>query len=85
MVDVFSKGSCINLFMILRSIYPESIPYHNIDHVITKIDSNFYDINGAVIDTRGYMKLNDFSNRKKRIRKAFKEMYNGELKLRTNE
>ena len=35
MGDIFSYGSCLNLFIILRNIFPEAKPYFNIDHIIT--------------------------------------------------
>ena len=54
MVNIFSNGSCYNFHLILKCVYPESIPYYNIDHIITKIDNIFYDINGSIEDTNGY-------------------------------
>lgn len=82
MVDVFSKGSCINLFMILRSIYPESIAYYNIDHIITKIDDKFYDINGVVFKTENYKEFSANFNTKRKCNKAFMEMYNYQFNLK---
>lgn len=48
MVNIFSFGSCFNFYLILRNVWPESIPYYNINHVITKIDNNYYDISGQL-------------------------------------
>lgn len=48
MVDIYTKGSCLNFFLILHSIYPEAVAYFNIDHIITEIDGVFYDVNGCV-------------------------------------
>ena len=43
MEDIFLNGSCLNLYLILRNIFPEAVPYYNSDHIITKIDDRFYD------------------------------------------
>ena len=48
MIKIFTEGSCFNFYLILRKIYPESIPYYNINHVITKIDGRYYDITGEI-------------------------------------
>lgn len=50
MVDVFTKGSCFNFFMMLRAVYPEAQAYYSQieGHVITKIEEWYYDINGPV-------------------------------------
>jgi hypothetical protein len=48
MVDIYTKGSCMNLFVILRHIYPEAKPYYDGDHIITKIGRKYYDITGEV-------------------------------------
>lgn len=69
---IYTKGSCLNFFLILHSIYPESEPYYNVDHVITKIDNKFYDITGCV-SGKGYSKFSNFYN-KKRISRAFTQM-----------
>ena len=45
-VDVYTKGSCYRFYLILKSVFPESEPWYDIDHVWTKIGDNFYDING---------------------------------------
>lgn len=48
MVRIFSNGSCLNFHLILKKVYPEAIPYSNIDHIISKIDDRYYDITGEV-------------------------------------
>lgn len=45
---IFTEGSCIYLFLLLRQIYPEAIAYSNCNHIITKIDDKYYDITGTV-------------------------------------
>lgn len=49
MIDIFTKGSCVNFFFILRSIFPEAEAYYDGEHVITKIDDYYYDITGKVL------------------------------------
>lgn len=48
MTNIFSYGSCLNFYFILRRVWPEAKPYFNIDHVVTKIDDRYYDINGDI-------------------------------------
>lgn len=81
---IFLNGSCINMFCILRCIYPEARPWFNIDHVITEIDGKFYDITGQV-SSKGYRPFAEFYN-KRRASRAFTQMYNyatksGKLKI----
>lgn len=74
MIDIFSKGSCLNFFYILHSIYPEAEAWYNGDHVITKINNKFYDITGEV-RPEGYYKLT------KEYKKSISQMQRYELKL----
>lgn len=74
MKDMFMNGSCLNLHMILRAMFPEAEPYYNVDHVITKIDDSYYDIRGVVLIIGGYDKLSSFYKKKKSSR-AFSQMY----------
>lgn len=80
MEDIFSYGSCLNLFIILRNIFPEAKPYFNIDHIITKIDNKFYDIKGTVLNTKEYKPYEKFFN-KKGLNRSFTQMYNYELNI----
>lgn len=78
MVDIFTKGSCLNFFCILHSIYPEAQPWFNIDHVITKIDNKFYDITGEIKDVDTYLPFTQWYN-KRRTSRSFTMMYNNEF------
>lgn len=78
MEQIYLYGSCMNLFCILRILYPQAVPYYNIDHVITKIDDYYYDITGKV-SPKGYLPFNEFYN-KHRTSRAFTQMYNYENK-----
>jgi hypothetical protein len=73
MERIFLNGSCINLFVVLKSIYPEAIAYYNIDHIITRIDDYYYDITGRV-SPKGYFPFTSFYD-KKRTSRAFTQMY----------
>lgn len=80
MVDIFTKGSCLNLYFILKCVYKDAIPFiDDSGHILTKIDGRFYDING----TARPQKSNDFRNfwTPKASRRMFKEMYNNEAVL----
>lgn len=72
MVDIFTKGSCINMYFLLRIFFPEAKAYYNSDHIITKIDDKFYDITGLV-DGRGYLELFEIYS-KARVIKAVRQM-----------
>ena len=49
MVDVFTKGSCIHLYAILKMAYPQAEGFLlNEEHVITNIDGAWYDILGKI-------------------------------------
>lgn len=76
MEEIFLYGSCLNLFCILRSIFPEAKPYFKNDesHIITKIDNKFYDITG-VVDPSDYIPFLGYYSNKSTIR-AFTQMYN---------
>ena len=62
MVDIFTKGSCYNMYMILHALYPDAIAYYDGDHVVTKIGNNLYDINGIVRNKNNYIPLCDKSS-----------------------
>lgn len=49
MVDIYTKGGCYHLFLILRSIWPQAELWYAFcpGHVWTRIDGVFYDINGG--------------------------------------
>lgn len=79
MEKIFLYGSCINLFMILRVVYPTAVAYYNIDHIITKIGDFYYDITGIVTDTKGYIPFSSCYNKKRTLR-AFTQMYFAEYK-----
>lgn len=79
MSNIFLYGSCLNLFCILKSFYPESEAFFNQDHVVTQIDGKFYDITGRVF-AKGYKPLTSFYGKRGTIR-SFTQMYRAEFKL----
>lgn len=79
MKTIFTEGSCLNLFLILHSIYPEAKPLFNIDHVITEIDNRCYDITGQV-SKKGYSPFSEYYN-KKGISKSFSQMLKYDYRL----
>lgn len=72
MVDIFTKGSCANLFIFIRSIYQGAKPFYNDDHIITKVGQTFFDITGKV-DPKGYLPLTEINYPKKRISKLLRQ------------
>ena len=73
-VEIFTRGSCLNLFCMLRVICPEAKCYYNENHVITKIGDHYYDIKGTKRNLKGYLPFTElYSN--KRTSRAFSQMY----------
>lgn len=64
MVGIFTKGGCFNFFLILRAVYPEAEAWYDRDHVVTKIDNKFYDINGVIKNTEKYLKFTQYFDKK---------------------
>lgn len=79
MPNIFLYGSCLNFFLILKTVYPEAEAYFNIDHIITKIDNRYYDITGSV-NPEGYTPYTQFYN-KKRTSRSFTRMLKAEYPL----
>ena len=47
-VKVYTQGSCYQMFLILKALYPSAIAFYDSDHIITKIGEKYYDITGEV-------------------------------------
>lgn len=73
MKDIFTKGGCLNLFCVLRAVYPEARAWFNVDHVITEIDGKYYDITGTV-SSKGYLRFVDYGGGSRRNAKMFNRM-----------
>ena len=58
---IYTHGGCYKFYEFLKSIYPEAEAYLSpqLNHVITKIDNNFYDITGKLKkkEYQDYIKL----------------------------
>lgn len=63
MEEIFMRGDCGRFYFILKSVFPEAVPYaitqsaealedSNITHVVTKIGDKFYDIKGIFDEER---------------------------------
>jgi hypothetical protein len=63
----------MNFHVVLRRIYPEAVPYFNINHVITRIGDKYYDITGEVRRTDDYRLLTAFYD-KRGTKKAVNRM-----------
>lgn len=79
--EIFLKGSCCNLYFILKSVFPEAKAYFNVDHIITKIDKKYYDITGEIslkeVTKKGYKPINKIYPNKYNTDESIKqsEMY----------
>jgi len=83
MYDIFLRGSCCNLYFILKTVFPKAKAYFNIEHIITKIDGKYYDITGEV-SSEGYIPIEEMYTDKYKDDESIKagEMYNPNLKTR---
>lgn len=54
--QVYTNGSCIMFYKILKVLYPSARPYWNSEtkHMITKIGNKYYDISGEIKNPKGY-------------------------------
>jgi hypothetical protein len=46
--QVYTEGSCYHLYLILKTVFPDALPYYDGYHVVTKIGDKYYDITGEV-------------------------------------
>lgn len=61
-VDMESKclnGRCFDLYTLLKQIWPDAKAWYDGDHVITEIDSRFWDIRGEVLLSVNHMPMTD--------------------------
>lgn len=47
-VDVYTKGSCYQFYLILKEVFPQAIAWDDQNHIITEINGKYYDITGEV-------------------------------------
>jgi len=65
MYNIFTKGSCFRLYLIMRQVFPESIPYWSDmdNHCVVMVEGNFYDIGGLLskkyVNDKGYYRVSD--------------------------
>lgn len=85
MGTIFTEGSCFNLYLLLKQIWPQAECYYDDNHIITKIDNKFYDINGVVVNPPDYtMKLTDRIH-KCNLSRAIKQLQNCDYDTGTNQ
>lgn len=46
--EIYTGGSCYHFYKILKFVFPEAEAFYDQDHVVTKIDGNYYDITGKI-------------------------------------
>ena len=84
MEEIFTQGSCFNLFMILNAMCIRAECYYSIldGHAVTMIDGTLYDINGIVKDRAGnYQPITEIWADKY---KSFDDFCNGDMYLESN-
>lgn len=55
---MYTHGSCYQFHLILKCLFPDALPYYNLDHIITRIGDKYYDITGEV-SADGYVLIGD--------------------------
>jgi hypothetical protein len=55
--QVYTEGSCYHFYLILKEIFPTAECWYDQDHIITKIDDKFYDINGEIKPNTAMLKF----------------------------
>lgn len=48
--QIFSAGGCYQFYLILKRVFPEAVPYSDLNHVVSRIGERYYDINGDVTE-----------------------------------
>lgn len=72
--DIFPDGyaemsfGCVKFAALLKRLYPTARCYTSIDHVITEIDGQFYDITGPIALTDEYAPIAEHPSIKKQPR-----------------
>ncbi len=56
------SGGCYKFHLILKYVFKDAVGYYNGEHVITKIDGQFYDIDGLIGgDVSGsFLRIHDY-------------------------
>jgi len=81
MVKIYREGSCIDLFLLLRQIFPEADAYWDDNHIVTKIGKYYYDIDGVVLNPDSYFRYAGFYGNKRTQNKSFMFLKNHIAKL----
>ena len=61
--NIFTRGSCFRLFLVLREVFPTAIPYwSDVDnHCVVNIEGEYYDIGGKLskyyVESKGYFRI----------------------------
>jgi|TARA_R110000744_G_scaffold69536_3_gene141122 hypothetical protein len=53
MYEIFTEGSCFQLYLVLKALHPEAVPYWSDkqNHAVTKVGEFYYDI-GGILNTK---------------------------------
>lgn len=73
--QVYTEGSCYHFYKILKQVFPEAECWYNQDHIITKIDDEFYDITGKISVDYIYEKIEENDSPTSRLQRPF-NIYN---------
>lgn len=59
MEEIFTNGSCYNLYCILKVCFPQAEAYYDGNHIITEVEGCFYDIKGQIMPSYNHTPLED--------------------------
>jgi hypothetical protein len=57
--EVYTRGSCLHFYKILKQVFPDAECWYDQDHILTRIDNRFYDITGQVSIFMDYEKIKE--------------------------
>lgn len=75
MVEIFTRGSCLNFGLILEFVFPSALKFYDTNHVISNIGDKFYDITGRVEPKKWHDIMINMYNQEG-FERVFNQMYN---------
>ncbi|CAN5508181.1 hypothetical protein BH10ACI2_BH10ACI2_04250 [soil metagenome] len=57
-----ASGGCLKFSRLLQAVFPDAKSYYNVDHVITEIDGEFYDVDGSVLEIGGFLPIEEYGD-----------------------
>ena len=59
-VEVYTKGSCVRLCLLLLHLYPNGKILYDMDHAIFEYAGSYFDIEGITVKTDNHISLEEY-------------------------